>query len=430
MSWIRFPETVVYEDRIEAKHSRWGQDAVLFQVHNGTRKLGNRYGADRTGQPHRFLLLDGKPLSDSSGDAIYCPTCEKLLSLGLGREQVDEEFIRTIQCSQTDHSSDIAHAFEKAKPMLSMLDDGYYLITRILMVPTDGEGRFFWNLSTSKKRYPAAADVYYKYHYSNGTPKFLLPSQGTGCLNEERIDYYLEQIRNGQTMTGLALYNDGFMSTLLDGHHRAAAAYAANTYVDCLTIIPVTAFQIDQDHKPSRLFAGGEAYDSALFKQPDRIYKSLKKHNDPGLCFLTVDDVEQILAECKEEHDPELSLNRYSGMKSYPDYLSVAFADLAGDDISEERINAIFSAYDEDAEIELEMLFKKLQMEETERAFELAFRIALEPNWRMLLEDSFRYLAAFDREEVEDHFIHYVIHTEFDSKDSCRKIADKYLNSR
>lgn len=264
MKFFHSANPVEYEDIILGTHSRWGNDAVLFRVNKGTGTLSNKYGRDKNGDGYRFLLLDDKPLINSYGEELYCPTCAKLLSIGLGREKVDKCIVDSITYSQ-EIDTDIVAAFENMKPMLSMLENGYYLLTRIEMIPTDGDGHFFWNLSSSKKQYHATADVYYKFHMSSGTPTFLLPSQSMQCVNEERVSHYVDQIKTGKTMTGLALYYEGFMSTLLDGHHRATAAYLENKRIDCLTIIQVTDFS--QYKKPGEMYAGGEVYDLRLFNR-------------------------------------------------------------------------------------------------------------------------------------------------------------------
>lgn len=420
-------EPIEYEDLIPGKHNRWGNDALLFRVNKGTGKLSTRYGTDKNGDTYGFLLLDNKPLINSYGEELYCPTCAKILSIGLGREKVDRSLIDTIKYSQELNND---NAFENVKPMLSILEDGYYLLTRIEMIPTDGEGNFFWNLPDSKKLYKATADVYYKFHVSSGTPRFILPSQSVNCLNEERVNHYLDQIKNGTTMTGLAFYYEGFMSTLLDGHHRATAAYIENKSIDCLTIMNVTGFGFNHDKKPDKIYAGGGIYDFNLFRKPERIYKYLKKIFDSRKSKLEIQEVEKILNDCQNVRLHETAPLVFDfGKRIYPDYLSIAFSDMAGD-VSDERISEVMARRDDDAEFKLEMIFKKLQLQEPKKAFELSKRIINDANWKVLLEEAFRYLTSIDSTEVEDIFIEYLIDTDYDSKDICRKIADEYLNNR
>ncbi|WNQ10610.1 hypothetical protein MJA45_23795 [Paenibacillus aurantius] len=429
MKFFNLSEPIEYEALMPGRHNRWGNDALLFRVNKGTGKLTTKYGTDKSGDTYGFLLLDNKPLINSYGEELYCPTCAKVLSMGLGRENVNQSLIDTIKHSQ-NVGNDIKVAFENIKPMLSILEDGYYLLTRIEMIPTDGEGNFFWNLPSSKKLYKATADVYYKFHISSGTPKFLLPSQSIACLNKERVSHYVDQLNHGKSMTGLAYYYEGFMSTLLDGHHRATAAYIENKSIDCLTIVKVTGLGFNQDKKPDKIYAGGEIYDFNLFSKPERIYKYLKKIMDSRKWKLETQEVEELLSACQCVwiHETATTENDF-GKRIYPDYLSIAFSDMAGD-VSDERVHDVMGRRDEEAEFELEMIFKKLELQEPKRAIELAKRIINDANWKVLLEEAFRYLASIDSTEVEDIFIKYLIDTDHDPKDVCRKIAHEYLNNR
>lgn len=420
-------EPVEHEDLISA--SGWGNDALLFRVNKGTGKLCMKYGSDRSGDTYGFLLLDHKPLINSYGE-LYCPTCARVLSLGLGRENVNQGLVHAIQYAQEEPDLGITDAFNNIKPMLSILENGYYLLTRIEMIPTDGDGQFFWNLTAEKKLYKATSDVYYKRHYSGGTPKFILPSQSVNGMNEQRVHDYIEQIKNGKTMTGLALYYRGFMSTLLDGHHRATAAYIENKTIDCLTIMKVTEYGFNKAKKLDKIYAGGEIVDLSLFRKPNRINRYLKRTRKKNKIGLTVDEVEQILEDCSNAWNQKGNSPEYDfGKKEYPDYQAMAISNQAGD-ISDERIREVMARRDDEAMFELEMIHKKLQLIDSNKAIDLSKQIIKDRNWRVLMEDVFRYLASLDNTEVEDIFIAYLIDTDYDAKDICRKIADKYLNKR
>jgi hypothetical protein len=69
----------------------------------------------------------------------------------------------------------------------------------IEMIPTNGEGEFFWNLFTKRRTYNASADVFYKYHSSTVIPKFLLASQRIDCLNIERVMNIGSKLKMGRS---------------------------------------------------------------------------------------------------------------------------------------------------------------------------------------------------------------------------------------
>jgi hypothetical protein len=67
---------------------------------------------------------------------------------------------------------------------------------------------------------------------------------------------------------------------------------------------------------------------------------------------------------------------------------------------------------DDNAEFELEMILKKLKLQDPNKTFELSKRIINDANWKVLIEEDFRYLASLDSTEVEDIFLKYLINCE------------------
>lgn len=424
---LKAPDSIVCEEIIPSIFNSWDKDALLLRVNNGSGKLITKYGMDNSGEPFNVLMLDNKPLINSFGYELYCPTCAKVLSIGLGRGNATTSLIDKVKDSQ-EVGNDLSTAFEKVKPLLSILENGYYLMSYIEMIPTNGEGEFFWNLSTKRRAYNASADVFYKYHSSMGVPKFILPSQRIDCLNIERVNEYREQIKNGKIMTGLAYYYEGFMSTLIDGHHRATAAYIENKTIECLTILKVSGYGIDS-HKPKHFYVGSKGYEFNFLKNNKKVYKNIKKDFSSKKAELTAEEIQTIIEDCEKIECEREDLSDVFGRKNYPDYLAIAFGNMAGD-VSEGRIAELLFKRDDESEFELEMVLKKLQLVEPARAFNLSRRILKDPNWRILWQDVFGYLATIDSVEVEDIFIQYEIENEYDPRDNCRLIADEYLRIR
>ena len=54
--------------------------------------------------------------------------------------------------------------------------------------------------------------------------------------------HYEEVLRSGGAPRAIAYHEHGFISALLDGHHKATAAARLGRTVNCLTIIPYSGF--------------------------------------------------------------------------------------------------------------------------------------------------------------------------------------------
>ena len=74
-------------------------------------------------------------------------------------------------------------------------------------------------------------------------PRFLEALQPASKIDREVVQQYIDLIAQGGRPMGIAYYVGGFLSFLLDGHHKAAAYSAHDGEMPCLTIYPLsTAF--------------------------------------------------------------------------------------------------------------------------------------------------------------------------------------------
>ncbi|MCL9660044.1 hypothetical protein L2089_05060 [Paenibacillus hunanensis] len=427
----KWKRAVTYKDSIPGEKSTWGHEGLLFNVKGGLGRLAVKYGSNRKGDSYRFVMLGDQPIMYSYGDYGYGPVCDHMLGVGLGQPQADIELINGLkQAQQTDQS--MLESFEQMIPLLATLEDGYYILTRIEMIPTDGEGSFFWNIPQASRLYQATADeIFYKEQLGCSTPKFLVPSQPTQQLNRDRVDHYVSELKQGKRMTGLAYYYSGFISTLLDGHHRATAAYIENQTIDCLTIMHVNGYTSAANGKPVRFYAAGETYDADLFQQSEQMLHDLKQRPLFQSSKLSKNKVEAILQMYANRELLSDLIEPFKGLpkRIYPDYLLIAFDDYTSD-MSIEHIDRLIEQADEDAQFALEMILRRLALNESDDILPIAKRILNHPGFKCLLEEVFYCLTRIDDEQVEDIFIQYLIDHEPDNRDRCRQIANEYLNQR
>lgn len=216
------------EEEIVKKISKNEDDSILFRIKNGYGKLRQC----SLKKEKRVVLLDDVPLVTLSKECS--PMSSSIIKLIQGRSSVDKNIKDLFNINIPMKS--LEDNFRSLTPLLRLLEDGEYELSEEDMIPTDGENNFFWNLATRSNYYHASADVYYNGTYIKGVPKFLVPSEGIECYNKKIVNYYREKIRNGEKLLGVALELRGFMALLLDGHHKATAAYLEGKNLKCLTI--------------------------------------------------------------------------------------------------------------------------------------------------------------------------------------------------
>lgn len=217
-------------------------EAILFCITKGVGALKTARNAN-TGQ----LLLHNVPLLEMHHPG--CPTCAHILQRGYDLDIADCPELYTVSQAVNENYIGISHALKQLSPLLGLLSDGLYLLADVPHFPTDGSCHFFWNAPYAPTEVIAACDWLYCPELlttADSFPAYLYPTQSAACLQETRIAHYLKQFRSGKTPQGIAYHTDGFISALLDGHHKACAAAQLGQPLDCLTIIPATRIYNDK----------------------------------------------------------------------------------------------------------------------------------------------------------------------------------------
>ncbi len=218
----------------------WCGSAVMFSVKNGKNTIGTICGSgDENYEYLSQMLVNGKPVVQAR--LPECPTCKGMLAAGYGIENIDcPELKAARECMNSGFVS-VKDSAEKIKPLLGLLSDGYYVLADTICLPSNGEGKFFYEVSGELKYCESVCDEYYcnwNLKSIRHFPLFLYPTQSSSLINDERVDYYAELMKTEKNPPRvLAYYFAGFMNLILDGHHKACAAASLGQYVRCLTII-------------------------------------------------------------------------------------------------------------------------------------------------------------------------------------------------
>lgn len=225
---------------IDVSEYTWCNSAVMFRVCNGIGTITHKTNKeDENYCYYSHLFLNNKPILQSY-EAI-CPTCSGMLATGYGIENIDCPELKAVRECLNSNYTDIKTSAEMLKPLLALLDDGYYLLADIPHFPTDGNNNFFWSVPNDLTENPALCYSYYHeffYGCTDSFPQYLYPTQSAELCNQKRIDEYVEILKNNpNSLRALAYHEYGFVSALLDGHHKATAATLLGQKINCLTII-------------------------------------------------------------------------------------------------------------------------------------------------------------------------------------------------
>ncbi len=205
---------------------------VLIRVRQGKGSLREVFGETKEGKT-TFLtyMLDDKPLLQLQGEEYFCPTCEKIIRSGYGLEQTFHLDMANI--NKDKEVVALEEAVKYISPILGLLPSGFYVILDTCLHPTDGNGNLFWD-----KLKDTPSDGIRQYYHGNCQwgklrPYFTVATQPREKCNKERVEYY-RQHSNGRA---IAYYIDGYITALIDGHHKTLAAAMDHRDVNSLVIM-------------------------------------------------------------------------------------------------------------------------------------------------------------------------------------------------
>jgi hypothetical protein len=369
---------------------------------------------------HMALTLHGQPLV--LGQVPGCPTCESLLAAGYGIKSA-AELSAVGDRLNNGIQGGIVEAVNVLAPILGLLEDGLYAVADVPHCPTDGSGRFFWEVPPEMTAYPATAMAFsYDYHCTPGVPTFLYPSQWPERYDEARVRYYRERIEQGSRPLAVAYHLSEFMSVLLDGHHKAAAAALLGERVHCLTIMPLTSVVFEPPYTPARRvvqelnFAGirVERIPAKWKKWAAKGFGNTKKAAlDMGDRIPETRIWETAYAEVAKRYPTVAQVGKSAGLK-----LS---------EITDAEMEKHLADPSGDGADWLIAALAVLTLSEDERLKPVALRCARRGCPEDLRVEAFRALATFTAEaDVEQMFIDYLVE-ENDPHSALRRIAEDYF---
>jgi hypothetical protein len=436
---VKFIDIVSYN----SKFARAG-GAVLFYVPPPGRgdSIKIRYGKDKDGALHSFVLAGAAPL-------FKWRSCKKTTGFqaGAGRGAIEGDLLDKIisQCGLANDLN-IRAAYELSLNLLGALEPGFYLLAFNDHFPASINGGFFGELAANDY-------TYYKFNYPASKPPafpaYLIPTTAPAACDILKIKYYRGLIKNGAAIFATALYFDDFMSVLLKGHHKAAAAYLEGRKITCLTIIPCSGYAHDNKNITT-LFFGSDQIEAANI-DGDYLPELIKIKGDK---ILNEDETQKnaavISGEWNVKHNILNDALYDASDGSAGDLSDTLSGDSSGDapggkpvtppvyesfkiiegfsilgELNDTRIEALLNSPSPDynaVEIALDMLIET----NDSRAYDFACRIAGSETYIGLWATAFTYLARFKNKEVEDLFINYLINDECAVADVTRTV-DNYL---
>ena len=371
------------------------------------------------------IKLNDIPLIQSKVSDI--PTWCNLLATGYGIENANCKELLEIQEKINSDYINLETSINNMKPLLTLLESGFYLIADAICYPTDGEN-FFWNVPNKLKEFSSASPVYLgEGTYVFNQPVYLYPTQTTDSYNKDRVDYYIEKFKNSADNKPKAIvYNfEEFINFIIDGHHKACASTILKEPVNCILIIPNRIYK--NYYKNICLNFSGILVD---YKDiPKEYTQYIKKEKfSPSQEKIEINDGIVNNREWEKEY-----INSAKHYLSLLDYANVI--DIMQD--NEIEVNDIFiknclENFDKDSQVKMKKLLYLLKFTDIKKAQEIALKYAKKTLREEEIDEELKKLIykillnVKNNEEVENIFIDYIVYYSDNKEDPVLNIINSY----
>ena len=402
------------------------KEAKLIYV-NGKGKLTVEIGKTEPNiwQAPSKIKLNDIPLIQSKVSDI--PTWCNLLATGYGIENANCKELLEIQEKINSDYVNLETSINNMKPLLTLLESGFYLIADAICYPTDGEN-FFWNVPNNLTENLTTAPAYLgEGTYVFNQPVYLYPTQTTNSYNKDRVDYYIEKFKNlADNKPRAIVYNfEEFINFIIDGHHKACASTLLKEPVSCILIIPAKIYE-DYYKNTFLNFSGILVNYKDIPKGYTKFIKKEKfssSHEKIEIKYGIVNN-----REWEKEY-----INSAKHYLSIIDYANII--DIMQD--NEIEVNDIFienclENFDEDSQLKMKKLLYLLEFTNIKKAQEIALKYARKTLREEEIDKELKQLvyrillSAKNNEEVEKIFIDYLIYYSENKEDPILKIINLY----
>ncbi|MBQ7850911.1 MAG: hypothetical protein IJ343_14395 [Clostridia bacterium] len=242
--------------------------AALLRLKGGLDKL-----VCRDGNHERYeLCLDGRTLADAHIPG--CGNCGTLMRRGYGDGLLSQEECQAVRDRINDGYDGLKAATAYLAPFVGLMASGLYIAADFDLFPVMNYGRlheYFWESPEYN------SELHSTHVFVGGgaekldAPMYLTPTQRAALINPARVEEYRRRLQEGEAFPrAVAMYLNGGVALLLDGHHKAVACALEGIPVRTLVIFRIE----DEQTVKTAMEAGKRLYlhhSKALYRSADTL---------------------------------------------------------------------------------------------------------------------------------------------------------------
>lgn len=411
---------------IDVSDKLWCNEAVLISIKNGKGALTHAFGEeDADYQYNEHLLLNGIPILQAKYP--ICPTCSGLLATGYGIENIDCTELKEIREKINQNFINIKTSANILKPLFGLLDDGFYLLADVPHYPTDGQGNYFHSIPNKLTDSLCTCDSYYIHEFLtaiDGFPAFLYPTQSANCYNPERIDYYIQRFKNDNSLPrAIAYYEKGFVSALLDGHHKAYAAAILGKKVNCLTIMRLDGYRYALPYNKENPVISNVSFSTIQVKFDKNLFendirKSEKDHD-------VVNIQEYNLTDGRFKDIDKIIKGVYPSIEHLTNLYAL---EIEKEEFNDDMISEWLKNPSYENSVRLEYALNYYMKNDKKLAKKLGLTIVRNNSENTPIMTAYQILTQFNDEETEKVFIDYIVNN--DNRSKYYNVVNSYWDDK
>lgn len=139
------------------------------------------------------------------------------------------------------------------QPLLEYVKSGLYVVYESKMIPTDGEGNYFWSSYMVGHEFGGSSTFNPVCGKERSiVPSFLVPTENFGSFTDKLMKVSTEKVKRDNCAYGICFHLSGMFCALLSNHYDATAALLLDKKIKCLVIEPIRYICTEEEMRSYR----------------------------------------------------------------------------------------------------------------------------------------------------------------------------------
>lgn len=150
------------------------------------------------------------------------------------------DFPRRVSAVVEDYFYNNKNLTAALQPLLDYIKSGLYVVYEANMIPTDGEGNYFWSSYMVSHEFGGSSTFNTVCRKERSiVPSFLVPTDNFGSFSDKLMKSATERVKRDDCAYGLCFHLTGMFCALLSSHYDVTAALIQEKKIKCLVIEPI-----------------------------------------------------------------------------------------------------------------------------------------------------------------------------------------------